>query len=320
VSLFTQAEAEELAGLILVDKPAGPTSHDVVDRLRRLSGAEKIGHGGTLDPMASGLLPLLVGEATKMSGFLLADDKSYEFDLTLGATTDSDDSTGTVVATFPVPEDLSFERIRKETEGFVGERLQEPPMYSAVKQKGVPLYKLARKGVTVAREPRKILIHSLEILAVAAPVISCRVHCSKGTYIRVLAREIGEALSTGAHLSRLRRLSVGAFSIAEAVPLETMEKMWTAQDLSRALLGPDRIFSALPGVRLLGGAASRPLKGSLLPAAAIFRREGLFHATDTIRIMGQDGKIRALAQALLDEERIGDFPLGVPFAKVSLVF
>ena len=320
MSFFAPDDPVKISGMLLVDKPSGPTSHDVVHRVRKLSGIDKVGHGGTLDPMASGLLPLLVGDATKMSAFLLSDDKSYEFDLTLGATTDTDDSTGVVVSSFPVPEDLSLLRLKALSQEFEGVRLQMPPMYSAVKQKGVPLYKLARKGVTVDREPRRIEIYSLELLAVAPPVLTFRVHCSKGTYIRVLAREIGAALSTGAHLSRLRRLSVGDFSVAEATALSVMETEWSVGDFSRSLLGPDRVFDALPGVRLLGEASSRLLKGALLPATAIFRREGLFHMKDTIRILGQDGRVRAIAEALRDGEGMGDFPLGVPFARVSLVF
>jgi tRNA pseudouridine55 synthase len=320
VSFFDPENPVKVSGMLLVDKPAGPTSHDIVHRVRKLTGIDKVGHGGTLDPMASGLLPLLVGEATKMSSFILADDKSYEFDLTLGATTDTDDSTGVVVSTHSVPEDLSSVRLRTVARDFEGERFQQPPMYSAVKQQGVPLYKLARKGVTVPREPRRIEIYSLELIAVEPPVLTFRVHCSKGTYIRVLAREIGEALSTGAHLSRLRRLSVGTFSLAEATTLAVMEKEWAAPDFIRNLLGPDRVFDTLPGVRLLGEASTRLLKGALLPATAIFRREGLFHMKDMIRILGQDGKIRAIAEALREGENLGDFPLGIPFAKVSLVF
>lgn len=320
MSFFGLEDSASTSGMLLVDKPSGPTSHDVVHRVRKLSGIEKVGHGGTLDPMASGLLPLLVGDATKMSAFLLADDKSYEFDVTLGTTTDTDDSTGVVVSAFPVPEDLSFLRLSALSKDFEGVRLQMPPMYSAVKQKGVPLYKMARKGITVDREPRRIEIYSLELLAVSSPVLTFRVHCSKGTYIRVLAREIGEALSTGAHLSRLRRLSVGGFSVGEATSLSVMEEEWSSGDFTRNLLGPDRVFSSLPGVRLLGEASSRLLKGALLPATAIFRREGLFHMKDTIRILGQDGRVRAIAEALRDGEKMGDFPLGIPFARVSLVF
>lgn len=320
MSFFNPDDPARVSGMLLVDKPSGPTSHDVVHRVRKLSGIDKVGHGGTLDPMASGLLPLLVGDATKMSAFLLADDKSYEFDLTLGATTDTDDSTGVVEATFPVPGDLSSSRLEALSREFEGERLQRPPMYSAVKQKGVPLYKLARKGVTVEREPRRIEIYSLTLLAVAPPVLTFRVHCSKGTYIRVLAREIGEALATGAHLSRLRRLSVGDFSLGEATALSVMEEAWDAGVFTRSLLGPERVFGGLPGVCLLGDASSRLFKGALLPATAIFRQEGLFHMKDTIRILGQDGKVRAIAEALRHGDAMGDFPLGIPFARVSLVF
>ena len=313
-------KTSEISGLLLVDKPAGPTSHDIVYALRKKSGIDKVGHGGTLDPLASGLLPLFLGEATKMSGFIQAHDKSYSFDIALGVTTDTDDSQGTVVAEAPLPEDLSEEKTREVLRGFVGEQWQEPPMYSAVKLKGVPLYKLARKGMTVERDPRLVTIHSLDFLALQNGTLSLGVHCSKGTYVRVLARQIGDALGCGGHVSRLRRLSVGRFSVEEAVGMEVIENFWNVEDLDAALIGPEKIFLGLPSLEILPHVAPALQKGALLPGIWFFRRKGLFHAKDTIRILGQGGKILGLAEALLDSEELSLFPGGIPVAKIALLF
>ncbi len=320
MTLFDDQSSSEISGLLLVDKPAGPTSHDIVHALRKKSGIDKVGHGGTLDPLASGLLPLFLGEATKMSGFIQAHDKSYSFDVSLGVTTDTDDSQGTVVARSPIPEDLSDEKIREVLQAFVGEQWQEPPMYSAVKQKGVPLYKLARKGMTVERDPRLVTVHSLEFLTCQEGRLSLRVHCSKGTYVRVLARQIGDALGCGGHVSRLRRLTVGRFSVEGAVGMEVIENSWNAEDLGAALIGPEKVFLDLPSLEILPNAAPALQKGGLLPGIWFFRREGLFHAKDTIRIMGQEGKILGLAEALLNSEELSLFPGGIPVAKIVLLF
>ncbi len=320
MTFFQEPEASHISGVLLVDKPMGPTSHDIVDKLRRKSGIERIGHGGTLDPLASGLLPIFIGEATKMSGFIQAHDKSYEFDITLGVTTDTDDSEGKVLSRAPVQEALVKDRIREVLLGFVGERLQTPPMFSAVKQQGVPLYKLARKGISAERPSRPVTIHSLDLMSLDGPVVTLRVHCSKGTYVRVLAREIGESLGCGGHVSRLRRLTVGSFSIENSVPLDEIERSWTGEDLSRSLLGPEKIFSELPSVEVLPHAPFFIQKGSLIPGVWIFRKEGLFQAKDTIRIMEIGGRTLGLAQTLISEEQASRIPGGVPVAKMILVF
>ncbi len=309
-----------VSGVLLVDKPVGPTSHDIVHGLRKKTGIDRIGHGGTLDPMASGLLPLFLGDATKMSGFVQSHDKSYEFDITLGISTDTDDSQGEVLSRKPLPEDLSDEVFRAILSGLVGDHMQEPPMFSAVKQKGVPLYKLARKGITVDRTPRLVTISSLELIARTDGVVSLLVHCSKGTYVRVLARQIGEALGCGGHVSRLRRISVGRFSVREAVGLDVIESTWSRGDLESALIGPDRIFCDLPSLELLPHVPPALQKGTLIPGVWISRREGLFHAKDTIRIMGKGGKILGLAQALLGSEETAQFPGGIPVSRMVLVF
>ncbi len=320
MTFFDEQEASEVSGVLLVDKPSGPTSHDIVHVLRKKSGIDRIGHGGTLDPLASGLLPLFLGEATKMSGFVQSHDKSYSFDISLGVTTETDDSQGAIVTEGPLPEDLSEEKVREVLREFVGEQSQEPPMYSAVKQKGVPLYKLARKGMVVEREPRLVTIHSLEFLALQDGILSLCVHCSKGTYVRVLARQIGDALGCGGHVSRLRRLSIGRFSVDEAVGMDAIESFWNAEDLGAALIGPEKVFQELPSLELLPHIGPALQKGTLLPGVWFIRREGLFHAKDTIRILGHGGKILGLAEALLDSEEMGLLPGGIPVAKIVLLF
>lgn len=214
----------ELEGVLLIDKPTGMTSHDVVDRVRRVTRMKRIGHAGTLDPIATGLLIVLVGKATKLSQYLMSLDKEYEGTVTLGVTTNTQDIEGEVVSTRPVPP-LSEAEVNAALQGFVGDQYQMPPMFSAKKKDGVPLYKLARKGQDVEREPRFIRVSSFELLRFALPELDVRVRCSKGTYVRTLAHDLGEKLGCGAHLSALRRTATDRFTVAQAVPLAALMEM-----------------------------------------------------------------------------------------------
>lgn len=199
------------------------TSHDVVRRVRRLCQTRKVGHAGTLDPLATGVLPIAVGQATRLLQFLLAEDKSYRATFKLGQTTDTLDSEGTLVVTRPVPS-VSLAVLESVCRTFRGEIEQLPPMYSALKHKGVPLYKLAREGRTVERQTRTIRIDRLDVLAVENDTFTLEVDCSKGTYIRSLGHDIGEALGCGAHLTSLSRLKSGNFLLEECYTLETLEQ------------------------------------------------------------------------------------------------
>ncbi len=219
-----------LDGLLLIDKPQGPTSAEVVRILKKALAVKKIGHLGTLDPFASGLLPLCLGAGTKLSPFLMAEQKAYTGTLQLGVETDTLDCTGTVTRTAPVP-DCPPLRLRAIERQFMGDSWQTPPMYSALKRKGVPLYKLARQGIEVAREPRRVHISHLALTRGEPPAIHFSVSCSKGTYIRVLAADIGRALNSLAHLTRLRRTAFGAFSIDQAVPLSQVRSPQPGQPL-----------------------------------------------------------------------------------------
>ena len=220
------ASAPTPDGILLVDKPADHTSHDVVARIRGRFRLSKVGHGGTLDPAATGLLVILLGRATKLSGRVMGHDKAYEGVIRLGVETDTFDAQGRIVrcATDEAMARVSFADAARETAAMRGDRFQTPPMVSACKINGVPLYKLARKGEEVERKPRLVHLYEFTALEGAAPWpdVAFRVRCTKGTYVRVLADELGKALGVGAHLLSLRRTASGPFDVKEAVPLETL--------------------------------------------------------------------------------------------------
>jgi tRNA pseudouridine55 synthase len=245
---------QRVDGVLLLDKPLGLTSNDALQKARRLFSAAKGGHTGTLDPAATGLLPLCFGEATKFSADLLDADKTYEAIVKLGVTTDSGDADGRVVATAPVAVDEAD--VRRALPQFTGAIEQIPPMHSALKRNGRPLYELARKGIEVEREPRAVTIHALELLSFSGDTLSLRVRCSKGTYIRVLAADLGQVLGCGAHLVGLRRTAVGDLDLHGAVTLAELEVL--TEEARVACLQPvDALLQSLPVVDVAGEAAER---------------------------------------------------------------
>lgn len=215
---------KELEGVLLVDKPTEHTSHDVVARLRGKFHMKRIGHAGTLDPMATGLLVILVGKATRVSQYLTSVEKEYTGTIELGKVTNTQDAEGEMLETRPVPE-LSEAQIRQTLQGFLGDQYQTPPMFSAVKIDGVPLYKKARAGEEVEREPRFIRIMRFDLLRWASPHIDFLVSCTKGTYIRTLAHDVGQKLECGAHLKSLRRTASGELRVEQALPLQQLLDM-----------------------------------------------------------------------------------------------
>jgi len=221
-------QPREMEGVLLVDKPPGLTSHDVVYHLRRKLQMKKIGHAGTLDPMATGLLVMLIGKATRISQYLISVDKVYEGEATLGVVTDSQDAEGEVMETRPVPE-FSELQVREAMKGFLGDQYQMPPMHSAIKKDGVPLYKMARKGEEIEREPRFIRIASFDLTSLKLPKLTFTVHCTKGTYVRTIAHDLGNKLGCGAHLSALRRTGSGKFTIGQCLPLDQIEALPLAE-------------------------------------------------------------------------------------------
>ena len=235
----------ELEGVLLVDKPAEHTSHDVVARLRGKLRMRKIGHAGTLDPMATGLLIMLLGKATRVSQYLISLDKEYEGTIELGKTTDSQDADGQLMETRPVPP-LTEEGVRAAMAGFLGDQYQTPPMFSAIKIGGVPLYKRARKGEEVEREPRFIRVMAWDLLRLELPRIDFRLRCTKGTYVRTLAHDLGARLGCGAHLCALRRTATDRFHVSQALTLAQIEEL-SIPEIEKRLIP---VHQAVPTVAL----------------------------------------------------------------------
>lgn len=258
-------------GVLLLDKPAGLSSNDALQKARRLFSAAKAGHTGTLDPMATGLLPLCFGEATKFSNRLLEADKTYAATLKLGITTTTADAEGEVLVERPVAIDAAA--VEAACAYFLGEIEQVPPMYSALKHQGKALYEYARQGVEIEREARQVRIISLEVERIALPEVDIVVRCSKGTYIRTLAEDIGERLGCGAHLIALRRTSIGPLQLDAALTLEQIAAVDEGE--RRALLAlPDALLAHLPAVQLEAPERTRFLQGQ------------------AVRVLGEAGEVR----------------------------
>lgn len=273
-------------GLLLIDKPAGPTSFEVVRRVRQALKVKKAGHLGTLDPFATGLLPLALGEATKLVPFLEGADKTYLAEVRLGVETDTQDATGRVTQTsalLPEPEEILAVAAR-----FAGEIEQVPPMYSAVRHQGRRLYQLARRGEQVEVPPRKVLIHRLEVKEIALPRLTLEVACGKGTYIRTLAHDLGRALGCGAHLAALRRLAVGSFSVAEALSLAQVQE--DPEEARRRLIPPAKCLPELPALEVGREEAQRLVQGQAL----VWGANGLAPG-QKLRVLA-DGRLLAVAE------------------------
>ena len=290
-----------LDGVLLLDKPLGLTSNDALMSAKRLYLAKKAGHTGTLDPLASGLLPLCFGEATKFSQDLLDADKTYEATMRLGVRTSTGDAEGEVLETAAVQ--VESADVEAACRRFVGEIVQVPPMYSALKRDGKPLYEYARAGQTVEREGRAVTIRSLDVIACALPDVTFRVTCSKGTYVRTLAEDIGTALGCGAHLVALRRTGVGALTLEHAVTLDALSDMdMAARD---AMLQPvDALLSTFAPVRLAQELARRFQQGQRIRLAELALQREL---EGTV----QEGNVRVRVYresdgALLGVARAGD--------------
>jgi tRNA pseudouridine55 synthase len=251
----------KLDGVLLLDKPVGPSSSAVLQAVKRLLEAEKAGHAGTLDPLASGLLPLLFGEATKFAQFGLDATKEYVADVRLGSATDSGDAEGQVVQQRPV--EVDEQRLAQALATFRGAISQVPPMYSALKHEGQPLYSLARAGQTVERASRDVTIHELELVARDETLLRLRIRCSKGTYVRQLAVDLGLALGTVAHLQSLRRTAVAGMRLDQAVTLDDLQALGEASRLAW-LLPPDKLLEHLPRIDL-----EEPLAGLFLNGQAV---------------------------------------------------
>ena len=243
-------------GILIMDKPAGFTSHDVVAKLRGICGTRRIGHSGTLDPMATGVLPVFIGRATRAVEFAEHDDKVYRATLTLGVTTDTQHSTGAVLSKSPVT--CTEEEVLAACQRFVGEIEQIPPMYSAIKIGGQKLVDLARKGIEIERKARRITVFSIQAQPLSEREYSLTIHCSKGTYVRTLCADIGEALGCGGMMSSLRRIRAGAFDESQAHGFEGL-------DPSLHLIPVDSLFAAYPKVILSPAGVKKCKNGALVP-------------------------------------------------------
>jgi tRNA pseudouridine55 synthase len=224
-------KGRDITGIVVIDKPSGHSSNHVLQQVKRLFDAKKAGHTGSLDPLASGVLPICLGEATKLSGYLLDADKQYAVTCKLGITTDSGDADGEVIAEQPIP-DFDEAGLQTIINSFIGEQDQVPPMFSALKYQGQPLYKLARQGIEVERKSRRIRIYEIELLDCSYDSFTLSVRCSKGTYIRTLVEDISHKLGTGGHVTMLRRTAVAGYTLEDAVSLEQLAERRETGDLA----------------------------------------------------------------------------------------
>ena len=283
--MSTKRPESPLHGILLIDKPSGWTSHDVVARARRITGQRRIGHTGTLDPMATGLLVLCLGNATRLVEYLTGHDKRYSGEIALGVTTTTADAEGEPTATRPVPP-LAEATLRAIEQRFTGDLQQAPPAFSAIKVEGRRAYDLARAGELSGLPPRPVRIHSLQLATIAPGRLSIEVHCGAGTYIRSLARDIGETLGCGGHLAALRRHSAGPFSLGTAITLDELQEYAGNGELPHLLIPPDEGIVAHPAAivvvdgarRFRNGLMHRAEHGSGTPIAAarVYSTEGDF--------------------------------------------
>lgn len=280
-----------LNGVLVVDKPAGPSSFGVVQEVRRVLGIRQVGHGGTLDPMATGVLPVCVGEGTKLASFFLGADKEYEAELLLGVATDTYDALGTVTAEVD-PSGVTEDAVRAALGRFRGPIRQRPPAFSAIKQDGRRLYERARAGEVVEAPERDVTIHELELSELALPRVRFRVACSKGTYIRSLAADLGAALGVGAHLTALRRTRTGAFTLADAIPLAAVRDAHRAGTLH--VVAPAAALAGLPRA-VVPAAVERAVRcGQPLRLADLGGLEGA--GPGPLAILAADGELVAVAE------------------------
>lgn len=297
-------------GVLLLDKPVGWSSNDALIKVKHLINAIKAGHTGTLDPFATGLLPLCFGEATKFSADLLDADKTYQTVVHLGQTTNTGDTEGEVIATHEVQ--VTEQQIHAALAKFRGDILQVPPMYSALKRDGKPLYEYAREGITLEREARPVTIHLLEFVRYEAPFLTLNVRCSKGTYIRVLGEDIGKELGCGAHLNALRRTHVGHLVLENTVTLDQLIAM--PEEQRHSWLAPvDALLSSFPEVTLDHELARRFLQGQRIS----LDKEGVIHPTTLGRVRVYRTADQNSAQQLLGSAQLQEFGVLAPERLIS---
>ena len=288
-------------GLLIIDKSSGPTSHDVVAAVRKTLGIRKVGHTGTLDPAATGVLPLVLGKATKLARYLSGADKTYRARVRLGVTTDTHDAQGTVQTESPV--DLEPSAIEAALMTFVGETEQIPPMYSAKKIDGKRLYELARQGVEVEREAKLVSMHSIDIIEISGADVTFDLACSSGTYVRVLAHDLGQALGCGAHLAELRRTSVGPLGLDQAITLEALAD--EPEQAADCLIPVAQALTALPTIDVPSDIARMIKNGYQLSAADLRRLDTpTFEADVPLALRLDSGDLIAVARTLVNSAEL----------------
>ncbi len=318
-----KASASFVGGFLNIDKPAAWTSHDVVAKVRGLLRVKRVGHLGTLDPDATGVLPICFGKSTKLVPLLADADKTYDAVLRLGQETDTEDAGGKVIRSCVVPEILKTEagaaEILDVLSSFVGRYLQQPPMYSAIKIKGVPLYKVARSGKVLERPAREVAIRFIYLRACRDGDVAFRVHCSKGTYIRTLCVDIGRKLGVGAHLLSLRRIRVGDFDIADAIDLDLLSEYCRRRTWEKAVYPANAVLSALPALRVKNDECRRVLNGVQIGLSDLDRIDP-FKKGDALRFLDMQGHLIAIGYALRDSQlRAGAGGALDPFFKIKTV-
>ncbi len=282
-------------GVLNINKCKGMTSHDVVDEVRKIFNTRRVGHAGTLDPDAKGVLLVCIGRATKISQFLMSADKEYTGALTLGITTDTQDASGKPIKVTPVPA-LSRARLEETFRKFVGEQEQIPPMVSAIRYHGRKLYELAREGKEVKREPRRIEIFKLEILEYKTPEVRFRVTCSKGTYIRTLCADIGEDLGCGAHQSELTRSRSGSFLIEKAISLDDLRDIPHPEEVTIPM---DEAISSFPAIKIKSPGFERTLgKNSLITCENLSELPGKLKMKEIVRVHNPSGRLLGMAKVV----------------------
>jgi len=286
-------------GFLNINKPEGWTSHDVVARLRSLLKVKKVGHTGTLDPAATGVLPICLGKATKLARLLTETDKDYFADMRLGETTDTQDATGKILIRRPL-EGLTEDRVREVMASFRGEIRQLPPMYSAVKVDGQPLYKSARAGREVERAERTVVIHRFDLIRMEGDIVTFEVTCSKGTYVRTLCADMGERLGVGAHLHRLVRTRSGPFRIEEAMTVPEVETAVREGRIRERVLAAGRVLKDFPSVSVTNVGARMLLHGTPIGMQALGRVPKEFKTGQPVLVYNVAGDLIALAEALVE--------------------
>ena len=304
VAEATDNRWRDVDGVVLLDKPEGLTSNAALQRVRRAFRARKAGHTGSLDPLASGLLPICLGQATKASGLLLDADKTYRVRIALGARTTTGDRAGEIAEIAPVPA-LSTEAVRQSAAIFLGESTQVPPMFSALKHHGERLYRLARQGIEVERPPRRVIIHRLEVLQIGPEWLELEIVCSKGTYVRSLAEDIARACGTVGHVASLRRLALGPFGSPAMRTLEIIEQAAPRpEELDSMLLPADEALPGLPAIRLGAVEEARILHGQPVattgPAALRVRMYGVDGRFLGVGRMSAEGRRLAPERIMID--------------------